>query len=81
MIDAERRIVNNLLDRVYAVNMRTAVRGVKDDVAGLRALDRLVDEKIIIREEIELPDGGHIYMYKYDRWRPALHQGPLKSVK
>lgn len=66
-------IVNNLKERVHAVNSMIAISGISDTVSALRTLDKLVDENIVIVETIDLPDGNTGKLYRYNRFRPGLH--------
>lgn len=66
------KIVNNLKGRVHGVNSMTAISGINDTISGLRLLDQLVEESIVLEERIDLPDGNIGRLYRYNNFRVGL---------
>jgi hypothetical protein len=75
-------IVGNLKGRVHGVNSMVAISGVSDTISGLRLLDQLVQDNIVIEERYNLPDGNVASLYRYNHFRAGLQpKSAIHAVK
>lgn len=75
-------IVNNLKGRVHGVNSMVAISGIDDTIRGLRVLQQMVEENVIIEECHDLPDGNVGKLYRYNQFRRGLQpRSAIRAVK
>jgi hypothetical protein len=67
-------IIDNLTNRVRAVNLPVTIHGIEDTQEALTALDQLIQDRIVTKEYQRLSSTLVLPLYRYNIFGHVTHQ-------